>query len=100
MVPGLLPPPHTHQASPAHPEYPVKEQLITILAHPGHIPLVLARAKMDLREAEDFRSQGAKGKVAVVLHYFGDALADLAGKSRAPKEVTEMQVARGATSDG
>lgn len=92
MIPGLLPPPHTYKVSEAHPRYPVKGQLVTIVAYPSNVPLVLARLEVDFKQAEQTRAEGGKGKAAVVLHCVGDGLADLARKSKAPESVSPISL--------
>ncbi|CAO1616281.1 unnamed protein product [Parajaminaea phylloscopi] len=94
MVPGLIPPPNTYRTSEAHPSRPLKGQLVSIVAYPSEVPLVLARTEMDVAEAERLRAEGAKGKAAAVLHCVGDALADLSGKHKAPDAVTQICIKR------
>lgn len=79
MVPGLIPPPHTYASSSTHPTIPPKNALVSIVAHPGNAPQVLARLEMDMQEVIKLREQGGKGKAAVVLHAYKDGLWGLGG---------------------
>ncbi|PWN18344.1 hypothetical protein BCV69DRAFT_285309 [Microstroma glucosiphilum] len=74
MVPGLIPPPNTYATSSAHPDLPRKNALVSIVAHPGNVPQVLARMEMEMVEVIRLREQGGKGKAAVVLHAYKDGL--------------------------
>ena len=91
MVPGLLPAPHTYTTSSTHPTLPVKNDLVIIVAYPSHVPQVLARMEMDVRDATQARAEGQKGKAVKVLHSYKDGLWELGGSGALPESVDALQ---------